>query len=224
MAISEGFSREHYRSTKLRRVKWSEEIDTVRRLFRDYRHWLADHRDTASSAEPSVRKGLRQIDKQIAGLPGSYGPPRGDVILAFVKGEVVACGALRELEPRVAEIKRIYVRADHRGPGFGPRLTGALLRRARELGYAQVRVDTLPTMAAAIQFYQEMGFHPTPAYWPHPVRGALFFEYRVRDTTHQKHVASKSNKARKQSKMGQARWDYDTEWPRRKGAFSTNRR
>ncbi|MGA7861542.1 MAG: GNAT family N-acetyltransferase [Thermoplasmata archaeon] len=126
-----------------------------------------------------MRVGFGQIDKQIAELPGSYGPPRGEIILAFAKKAVVACGALRELKPKVAEIKRIYVRADHRGLGFGPRLTRALLRRARELGYERVRVDTLPTMYAAIQFYQELGFAPIPAYWDHPVSGALFFEYKV---------------------------------------------
>jgi ribosomal protein S18 acetylase RimI-like enzyme len=165
--------------TTLRRVNWSREIETVRHLFQDYRQWLADHRDTAPSAGPRARTGLGQIDRQIAELPGAYGPPRGDVILAFSDEEVVACGALRGLEPKVAEIKRIYVRADHRGPGFGPRLTRALLDRAKELGYERVRVDTLPTMTAAIQFYQEMGFDPIPAYWPHPVPGALFFEYRM---------------------------------------------
>ncbi|HKN07352.1 MAG TPA: GNAT family N-acetyltransferase [Thermoplasmata archaeon] len=157
-------------------MNWSKDIGTVRRLFQDYRQWLADHRDTAAS---DVKMGLGQIDKQIAELPGTYGPPGGEIILAFAQQAVVACGALRELEPRLGEIKRIYVRADHRGPGFGPRLTHALLNRARELGYERVRVDTLPTMTAAIQFYQEMGFEPIPAYWPHPVLGALFFEYRV---------------------------------------------
>lgn len=167
---------ESHPGTTLRRVNWSKDIGTVRRLFQDYRQWLADHRDTAAS---DVKMGLGQIDKQIAELPGTYGPPGGEIILAFAQQAVVACGALRELEPRLGEIKRIYVRADHRGPGFGPRLTHALLNRARELGYERVRVDTLPTMTAAIQFYQEMGFEPIPAYWPHPVLGALFFEYRV---------------------------------------------
>jgi len=169
-----------YRGTTLRRANWSKDIDTVRRLFQDYREWLADHGDTSVSADSRVKIGLGQIDQQIAELPGPYGPPRGGIILAFARKAVVACGALRELEPKVGEIKRIYVRADHRGPGFGPRLTRALLRRARELGYERVRVDTLPTMAAAIQFYQELGFAPIPAYWPHPVPGALFFEYKVR--------------------------------------------
>jgi len=163
--------------TTLRRVNWSTDIDTVRRLFREYRDWVAEHRDP--SADDRVRAGLGLIDELISGLPGAYGPPRGDVILAFSGGDLVACGALRELEPHVGEIKRVYVRADHRGPVFGPRLTRALLDRARDLKYARVRVDTLPTMAAANEFYPAMGFEPIPSYWPHPVAGAHFYEFRL---------------------------------------------
>ncbi len=179
MEYPEGRSPASYRGTRLRRVNWPEEIETVRRLFLDYRQWLAKHEETSHSVDPRRKAGLRQIDDQIAGLPGEYGPPRGEVILAFAKKALVACGALRELEPKVGEIKRIYVRADHRGPGFGPRLTRALLRRARELGYERIRVDTLPSMFAANQFYPAMGFEPIAPYWPHPVAGALFFEYRL---------------------------------------------
>lgn len=195
----EGLSPESYGGTTLRRVNWSKELDIVRRLFQDYRLWLADHRDTNRSADPNAESGLGQIDRQIAELPGAYAPPRGDIILAFAGGEVVACGALRKLAPRVAEIKRIYVRADHRGPGFGPRLTKALLRRARALGYERVRVDTLPTMAAAILFYQELGFAPIPAYWAHPVSGARFFEFKAgkpKATAHRP-TASKAKRPRK---------------------------
>ena len=166
-----------YSDTVLRRVNWSTELDTVRQLFREYRQWLADHSGESAASSSIAPIGLVQLHRVISELPAVYGPPRGEVILAFKNSELAACGALREWEPKVGEIKRVYVRADHRGPGFGPRLTEALLRRARELGYERVRVDTLPTMSAAIQFYQEMGFKPIPAYWPHPVSGALFFEW-----------------------------------------------
>ena len=175
----EGSGEVSHPGTTLRRVDWSKEKETVRRLFRDYRDWLADHRDSSTPSGPGANAGLEIIDQLIAGLPGAYGPPKGDVILAFAESEVVACGALRQFAPTVAEIKRIYVRSDHRGPGFGPRLTGALLDRAEELSYQRVRVDTLATMTAAIDFYQDMGFVPIPAYWPHPAPGALFFEYTV---------------------------------------------
>ena len=166
-----------YSDTSLRAVVWSKELETVRRLFQGYRDWLADHGDPAALSGSHVPAGLAEFDRIVAALPGVYGPPGGDVILARKHSRVVACGALREWAPKIGEIKRIYVRADHRGPGFGPILTGALLARARELGYERVRVDTLPSMSAAIQFYQKMGFKPIPAYWPHPAPGALFFEW-----------------------------------------------
>ncbi|MCI4366104.1 MAG: GNAT family N-acetyltransferase [Thermoplasmata archaeon] len=160
-------------------MKWTKDLAAVRRLFQDYRQWLAEHQGTTASARARGQRGLALIDTQIAELPGVYGPPRGEIVLAVAQQQLVACGALRELEPKIGEIKRIYVRADHRGPVFGPRLTQALLDRAWQLGYERVRVDTLPTMTAAIKFYQEMGFVPIPSYWPHPAPGALFFEYTL---------------------------------------------
>ncbi|MGA7922368.1 MAG: GNAT family N-acetyltransferase [Thermoplasmata archaeon] len=184
-----------YSDTSLRRVNWTEDHDMVHRLFREYRAWLADHAELAASTPSVAHDGLALLDRIISELPGVYGPPRGDVILAFKDEDLVACGALREWEPKVGEIKRIYVRADHRGPGFGPILTGALLDRARDLDFDRVRVDTLPTMYAAIQFYQEMGFKPIAAYWPHPAAGALFFEWKAAE-----HRASRSRPGRSKSK------------------------
>jgi len=186
---------DNYPDTTLRSVDWTKDIENVRRYFQEYRQWIADHRDPTGS-DSSV--GLDSIDQQIAALPGAYGPPQGEVILAFMKGVPVACDALRELEPMVGEIKRLYIRPDHRGVEFGLRLTGAVLSRARELGYDRVRVDTLSTMTAAIQFYKELGFKPIPAYWPHPVRGALFFELRVgKPKRSPRRGASKSKKSGK---------------------------
>ena len=165
----------------LRRVAWPEDLDAVRRLFQEYREWLADHQDSAAASKSRVKSGLVLVDRLIAELPGVYGPPRGDVLLWFEDDSVVACGALRELEPKVGEIRRIYVRPDYRGKAFGHPFARALIDRARELGYEKLRVDTLPTMRAAIEFYQELGFRPIPAFWPHPVANALFFECEIRD-------------------------------------------
>lgn len=166
--------------TAYRKVDWPNDLDTVRRLFQEYRQWLADHREASASARSRADAGLSIVDGLIAGLPGAYGPPRGEVLLWFEGDNLVACGALRELEPGVGEIKRISVRADHRGKGFGPRFVRALIDRARELKYRRLRVDTLSTMSAAIEFYQELGFRPIPAFWPHPAAGALFFELEIR--------------------------------------------
>lgn len=174
--------RHHHRSkphASVRSVRWPDDLDIVRRLFQGYRDWLADHQDAAASSALRVKSGLAMVDRLITELPGAYGPPRGDILLWFGDGSLVACAALRELEPKVGEAKRVYVRSDYRGKEFGHPFVRALLDRARGLGYARLRVDTLPTMAAAIEFYQEMGFHPIPAFWPHPVANSLFFECTI---------------------------------------------
>ena len=165
-----------YATTRIRRVNWAEDRKSVSQFFREYRDWLAEHASVSSERSSSLPPGLAMVDRAIAKLPGVYGPPRGEVLLAERDGERVACGVLREWEPNVGQIERIYVRPDHRGPGFGPKLIRALLDRARELGYERIRVDAIPTMIAAIAYYQEMGFRRIPAYWSHPVLGTLFFE------------------------------------------------
>jgi putative acetyltransferase len=162
-----------------RRIRWPEDNELVLRFFSEYREWVADHRDPAPSSRARVQQGLALIDRLIADLPRTYRPPHGDILL-WSKGEhVVACGALRELEPGVGEIRRIYVRADYRGGKFGHPFVRALIVRARELGFGTVRADTLSTMHGAIEFYEELGFRRVAAYWPHPASGALFFERAV---------------------------------------------
>ena len=166
----------------LRRVEWPSDLELVRRLFLDYRDWLWGHADPAVVDSGGRTSARAAFDAVIADLPGVYGPPSGDVVLAHLSSNLVACGALRPWESKIAEIKRIYIRPDHQGPGFGPILTGALLERARALGYERVRVDTLPKMSGAIQFYEDMGFKRIPSYWDNPVRGALFFEWSAPDS------------------------------------------
>ncbi len=163
----------------LRRVVWAEDLAIVRRLFQEYRGWLAHHGTSPAEEVPTLDPGLSLVDRLIAGLPGTYSPPEGDVLLWYHDGTLIACGALRELEPGVGEIKRLYIRPDYRGKTFGLTFVRALMDRARQLGYRKLRADTLPSMQAAIEFYEELGFRRVSAYWPHPAAGALFFERKL---------------------------------------------
>jgi GNAT superfamily N-acetyltransferase len=168
--------------TVLRSVRSANDLETVRVLFREYRQWLADHREVTAFDDSILKVGLRDLDQEIDALPGAYGPPRGALFLALEGPKPIGCGALRPLGRNVGEIKRVYVRPTSRGGGLGRRITRAALNRARKLGYQRVVLDTLPTMTPAIALYTKMGFVPIEAYWAHPVPGALFFEYRFRRT------------------------------------------
>jgi ribosomal protein S18 acetylase RimI-like enzyme len=107
-------------------------------------------------------------------LPGSYAPPRGTLLLARGAG----CVALRPLDETTCELKRLYVRPEARGTGLG-RLLSQAVAEARTLGYARMRLDTLPGMEAAQGLYAQLGFREIPPYRPNPIRRARFLELEL---------------------------------------------
>ena len=140
------------------------DIETVRALFDEY------------AREVAVDLSFQGFAEERDGLPGAYAPPRGRLLLAERGGSAAGCIALRPLDARTAEMKRLYLRAAARGTGLGRRLALALIAEARTAGYERLRLDTLPSMGAAIAMYRGMGFREIPAYRHNPVPGALFLE------------------------------------------------
>ena len=110
---------------------------------------------------------------ELAALPGPYAPPQCAILLAKQGDHVLGCIALKQLAPGIAEIKRLYVRPQARGQGVAKALVGALLKEAAELGYHEVKLDTLPQMETAIALYKSFGFADIPAYGSHPYPGLV---------------------------------------------------
>jgi putative acetyltransferase len=122
---------------------------------------------------------FQDFEREIREFPGDYAPPGGHLFLATCEQELAGCVGLRQWEPGICEMKRLYVRSRYRGHGLGQRLAQAAIHEARALGYVAMRLDTLPNMQSAIVLYRALGFQPTAPYYRNPIEGALFFELKL---------------------------------------------
>ena len=154
--------------TTIRQASGPDDIDTARKLFREYADALG------------IDLGFQDWERELRDLPGAYAPPRGALFLAERDGASVGCVALRPLDPPICEMKRLYVRPEGRGSGLGRRLAEHVIEEGRRLGYARMRLDTLPSMSAAIGLYRELGFREIAPYRFNPVPGALYLELDLR--------------------------------------------
>ncbi len=143
------------------------EVEQVRALVHEY------------AAALGVDLGFQDFAREMREFPGEYTPPEGSLLLATSGEELAGCVGLRPLELGICEMKRLYVRSRYRGQGLGQQLAHAVITEARALGYSAMRLDTLPSMQAAIGLYRELGFQPIAPYYWNPVEGALFFELKL---------------------------------------------
>jgi len=150
-------------------ARTSADIRQAAALFHEY------------AASLPIDLGFQGFDDELAGLPGRFAPPDGELLLALEdENAVLGCVALRPLEsPAVCEMKRLYVRPKARGLGVGRALVAAIIAGAEQRGYAEMRLDSLPTMARAVALYRRFGFVEIPAYCYNPMPGTTYMAKRL---------------------------------------------
>ena len=145
-------------------ARTADDLTAVRGLFEAY----------AASLE--VDLAYQDFARELQELPGAYAPPLGTLLLARNRdGAPGGCVALRPLGgPSRAEMKRLYVAPNGRGAGLGKRLALAAIDAAAQIGYREIVLDTLPSMAAAQALYRALGFAVIEPYYPTPIEGTIF--------------------------------------------------
>jgi putative acetyltransferase len=151
-------------------------------MLRIFQAQTAEHYATARELfqEYAARLGhdlcFQHFSEELANLPGTYAPPRGRLLLATCDDAPVGCVALRERSPTICEMKRMYLRPESRGRGFGRRLAIEIIAAARQIGYERMRLDTLDSMSVPRALYRSLGFKEVAAYYHNPIPGVVFLE------------------------------------------------
>lgn len=89
-------------------------------------------------------------------------PPAGVMVRLILDGQPVGCGAIRRLDGRVGELKRMFVDQTIRGQKLGAAILDALEHEALALGLEELCLETGTRQHAAIALYEKAGYAPTP--------------------------------------------------------------
>jgi len=154
----------------IRPVRADDDLAAVVALFEAY------------VATLDVDLGYQDFSGELAGLPGKYAPPQGELLLARdATGQPLGCAGLRPTPPDgCCEMKRLYLLPAARGLGLGKAMTEAVIKTARTLGYAELRLDTLPSMTTALRLYDALGFERTGPYYAPTPNGTVFMRLKLR--------------------------------------------
>lgn len=106
---------------------------------------------------------LTEHDHQALENPEGYYLARGGYIwFATSQDQVVGCVALARHSAQCYEISKMGVEHDCQGLGVGRELLLTALNKARELGAAEVYLETASKLERAMQLYQNLGFVQVP--------------------------------------------------------------
>jgi len=144
-----------------------EEFAIAKILTQDYMKWLGMDLD------------FQNTKKEFQVFETMYGKPEGCFIYATINGAIAGGVAIRKLDVKICEMKRLFVYGDYQGKGLGEVLCEKIISIAREVGYCQMRLDTVAKLKSAIGLYKKIGFYEIEAYCPNPDPTVKYMELEL---------------------------------------------
>lgn len=150
----------HAKSLQITRICDRAREQQVQAVETEYFAWVntqlqAEFQITLDTAA-MLERDMRQMEV--------YFPPQGGLFLAELDGAVVGMICLTQLPSGAGQIRRMYVRDAYRRRGIAKALFEVAIGLARDLGYAQLLLETPKSWVGAHALYRALGFEAVEMY------------------------------------------------------------
>ncbi len=97
-------------------------------------------------------------EKDFDDIEGIYLNNRGEFLVGTIDNKIVAMGGLRKMTDEIVEVRRMRVEPVCQRKGYGQIILNALEKKARELGYKIIQLNTSLKQVSAQKFYEKNGY------------------------------------------------------------------
>jgi GNAT superfamily N-acetyltransferase len=147
---------------EIRQARSEDDFDQVRGLYRSFLDWMTQ---TCHDVLFLLEDYFASVKAESEALPGTFGPPNGSLLLAWIDGTAVGTVALQDFGDGSCEMKRMFVSTSAQGNGVGRALVEQILEEARKHGYDRMVLETGPRQLAAKRLYARSGFQEIQPYY-----------------------------------------------------------
>lgn len=103
-------------------------------------------------------------------------------IVAYIDGNAVGCGAIKEFGEETMEIKRMFVHPEFRRQGIAKQILEQLEIWANELKYDTCILETGNKQTEAVALYQKLGYEVIPNYGQYEnVESSICMQKKLKD-------------------------------------------
>ena len=145
--------------------------DEIKSLFTEYTEYLVEN-DSKFKEYLEIQK----YDDEVEHLENKYGLPWGRLYIAYYENQVAGCIALRKINDKECEMKRLYVIPKFRNKGIAKTLVEKIVSDAKKIGYSSMLLDTLPFLQTAIKMYKKMGLYEIECYNNSPMEDSIYLK------------------------------------------------
>ncbi len=105
--------------------------------------------------------GTAYADKALDCMTETYNKPTSAYFVLEENGRIIGGAGIAQLdnfEGNVCELQKMYFLPEARGRGLGRQMMEICLQKAKEVGFKQCYLETLPYMQDARKLYAKVGF------------------------------------------------------------------